>query len=82
MQLNMLFQLYQVLIFLYLFMNYRFNDFKLENKILLLSLSQMDGEEVFGAFNASGSADTKFSARMYKHEEIKQENFDGQDAAA
>ena len=37
----------------------------------------MDGEEVFGAFNASGSADTKFSAGMCKHEDVEQENCDG-----
>ena len=39
--------------------------------------SQMNGEEVFDAFNASGSADTKFSAGMLEHEDFKQENFDG-----
>ena len=42
----------------------------------------MDNKEVFDAFNASGSAETKFSAGMHKHEEIKQENFDGWDAYA
>ena len=42
----------------------------------------MDNEEIFDAFSASGSAETKFSAGMYKHKEIKQENFDGWDAAA
>ena len=42
----------------------------------------MDGEEIFNAFNASGSTGIKFTAGMYKHEEIKQENFDGWDAAA
>ena len=42
----------------------------------------MDGEEICETFNASGSAGTKFSAGIYKHEEIKQENFDGWDAAA
>ena len=50
--------------------------------MLLFSSFQMDGEEICEAFNASGSAETKFSAGMYKHEEIKQENFDGWDAAA
>ena len=44
--------------------------------------SQMDNKKVFDAFSASGSAEIKFSAGMYKHEEIKQENFDGWDAAA
>ena len=42
----------------------------------------MENKEVFDAFNASGSADIKFSAEMEKHEEIKQENFDGWDSAA
>ena len=42
----------------------------------------MDVEEMYKAFNASGSAETKFSAGIYKHEEIKQEHFDGWDAAA
>ena len=42
----------------------------------------MDGEESCKAFDASGSAETKFSARMDKPEEIKQENFNGWDAAA
>ena len=42
----------------------------------------MDNKEVFDAFNASGSAGIKLSAGMYKYEEIKQENFDGWDAAA
>ena len=42
----------------------------------------MDNKEVFKAFNASGSAETNFSAEMYKHEEIKQENFDGWDVPA
>ena len=42
----------------------------------------MDGEEIFDAFNASGSAAAKFRAGMFRHEEIKQENFDGWDAAA
>ena len=44
--------------------------------------SQMENKEGFNGFSASGSAGTKFSAGMYKHEEIKQENFDGWDAAA
>ena len=47
-----------------------------------LFASQMDNNEVFDGFSASGSAGTKFSAGMYNHEEIKQENFDGWDAAA
>ena len=42
----------------------------------------MDSEEIGEAFNASGSAETKFSDGMNNHEEIKQENFDGWDAAA
>ena len=42
----------------------------------------MENEDVFDGFSATGSAETKFSARMYKNEEIKQENFDGWDAAA
>ena len=42
----------------------------------------MNNEEVFDEFSASGSAEIKFSAGMYKYEEIKQENFDGWDAAA
>ena len=42
----------------------------------------MGGEEVFDAFSASGSVDTDLLAGMYKQEEIKQENFDGWDAAA
>ena len=42
----------------------------------------MDNKEVFDALNASGSAEMKFCAGMYKYEEIKQENFDGWDAAA
>ena len=42
----------------------------------------MDGAEISESFNASGSAETKFSAGVYKHEEITQENFDGWDAAA
>ena len=37
----------------------------------------MDSDEIFDAFKASGSAEIKFSATMFKHEEIKQENFDG-----
>ena len=37
----------------------------------------MENEEIFDAFIASGSADTKFSAGMDKPEEIKQGNFDG-----
>ena len=45
--------------------------------MLLFSSFQMDGEKICEAFNASGSAETKFSAGMYKHEEIKQEDFDG-----
>ena len=42
----------------------------------------MENKEVFDGFSASGSAEIKFNAGMYKHEEIKQENFDGWDAAA
>ena len=42
----------------------------------------MDSEEIFDAFIASEGADIKFSAGMFKHKEIKQENFDGWDAAA
>ena len=42
----------------------------------------MDDKEVFDGFCASGSAEMKFSAGMDMHEEIKQENFDGWDAAA
>ena len=41
----------------------------------------MDNEEVFDGFNASGCADIKCSTGMYKHGEIKQENFDGWDGA-
>ena len=37
----------------------------------------MDSEEIFDAFKDTGSAEIKFSARMFKHEEIKQENFNG-----
>ena len=39
----------------------------------------MDNKEIFDAFSAS--VGTKFSAGIYKHEEIKQENFDGWDAS-
>ena len=39
--------------------------------------SQMDNEEIFDAFSASGSAGIKFRVGMDKQEEIKQENFDG-----
>ena len=42
----------------------------------------MDSEEIFDAFKDSGSAEIKFSAGMFEDEEIKQENFDGWDAAA
>ena len=43
----------------------------------------MDREEILDSFKASGSADVKFSAEMFQHEKIKQEeNFDGWDAAA
>ena len=42
----------------------------------------MDKKEIFDAFHASGSAGIQFSAGMYKHEDVKQENFDGWDAAA
>ena len=42
----------------------------------------MDNKEIFDAFSASGSAGIKFSAGMYKHEKIKQENLDGWDVAA
>ena len=38
----------------------------------------MDGEEVMDALNADGSA--KLSSGISKHEDIKQENFDGWDA--
>ena len=41
----------------------------------------MDDEEICKAFNASGSAEIKFSSGMWKQDEIKQENFDGWDAA-
>ena len=41
----------------------------------------MDDEDIFDAFDASGSAEIKFSSGMWKHEEIKQENLDGWDAA-
>ena len=41
----------------------------------------MDGEEIFDALNAAGSASVKFSAEMYKHEDIKEENMEGWDAA-
>ena len=37
----------------------------------------MDNEEVLDVFNASGSVNIKFRAGMYKHEDIKQEIFDG-----
>ena len=37
----------------------------------------MDNEEVYDVFNASGSVNMKFSAGIYKHEDFKQENFDG-----
>ena len=42
----------------------------------------MDSKEIFDAFDVSGSAEIKFSARMFKCEEIKQEHFDGWDAVA
>ena len=42
----------------------------------------MENNEVFDGFSASGSAETKFSAGMDKHEEIKRENFNGRDAVA
>ena len=42
----------------------------------------MENKEVFDGFSASGSTEIKFNAGMYKNEEIKQENFDGWDAAA
>ena len=42
----------------------------------------MDSKEIFDAFKASGSAEIRFSATMFEDEEIKQENFDGWDAAA
>ena len=38
----------------------------------------MDAEKMF---TASGSADTKLSAGILKHEDMKQENFHGWDAA-
>ena len=41
----------------------------------------MDSAEIGEAFNASGSAGTKFSPGTDKHDEIKQNNFDGWDAA-
>ena len=37
----------------------------------------MNGEDNFDAVNASGSTDINFSSKMFQHEEIKQENFDG-----
>ena len=42
----------------------------------------MDGKEICEAFNAGASAEIKFNAGMYKHEEIKQEDFDDWDAVA
>ena len=42
----------------------------------------MENKEVFAGFSASGSREIKFSAGMYKHDQIKQENFDGWDAAS
>ena len=42
----------------------------------------MADEEISDAFNATGSAYTKCSAEMFKHEEIEQENLHGWDAAA
>ena len=42
----------------------------------------MIGEEIFDAFIDGGSADTKFRVGMSNHEEIKQENSEGWDAAA
>ena len=45
---------------------------------IFLSSSQMDAEKMF---TASGSADTKLSAGILKHEDMKQENFHGWDAA-
>ena len=37
----------------------------------------MVGEKILDAFNASGSTDMKFSAAMFNHGDIKQENVDG-----
>ena len=39
----------------------------------------MDNNEILDPFKASGSVEIKFSARMFEHNEIKQENFDGWD---
>ena len=36
---------------------------------------------MFDACSASGSVDINFSAAMFVHAEIKQENFDGRDDA-
>ena len=44
---------------------------------LLFSTSKMDGEEIFDAFNASGSASVKFNVEV-----LKQENLHGWDADA
>ena len=37
----------------------------------------MDGEEIFDTVTVSGSANLKFSSGVLKHDDIKQENFDG-----
>ena len=41
----------------------------------------MDDEEIFDKYNASGNAYVKFSAEMFKREEIKLENLHGWDVA-
>ena len=41
----------------------------------------MENKEVFDGFSASGSAEMKFSAGIYKNDEIRQGHFDGWDAA-
>ena len=59
-------------------------EFMVLNKritLLFIFSFKMENREVFDGFSASGSAEIKFSAGMCKHEEIKQENFDGWDAA-
>ena len=42
----------------------------------------MDDDEIFDTLNASGSAYVKFNVELLKHEEIKQGNLYGWDAAA
>ena len=61
--------------YFYLLMSDRVSNKRITTLYFLSS--QMDNNEIFDAFSASGSAETKFSAGMDKHEEIKQENFDG-----